>query len=150
MSGHIDWTTELKKIEREFSGLPPEPSAEQQRAKRAAEQRERERTSQKALAIGAWVRLVVVAALAAGLPFWPYPHACGVGLFGYMAVATVIIAGGLWVAAWTWRGRLARAHGLAMLVVLWGLIVLASVVLPRVGYARVDPATETAAGWRCG
>ena len=37
----IDWNVELRKIEREYDGLPPEPSANALRARRAAELRER-------------------------------------------------------------------------------------------------------------
>ncbi len=143
----IDWTVELRNIERQFSGLPPEPSAEAQRARRAADQREKERKQQRSLALGAWTRLSIVGALAVGLAFWPYPRACGMWLFGYMGAATVIVAGGLWAAAWAWRGRLLRAHSFAMLVVLWGLILHAAVVLPRAGYARVDPANPPQ--WMC-
>jgi len=37
--GEINWLTELRKIEREFDGLPPEPTPMELRARRAAEQR---------------------------------------------------------------------------------------------------------------
>jgi hypothetical protein len=37
MSDVVDWNAELRKIEHEFDGLPPEPSAAQLKAKRAAE-----------------------------------------------------------------------------------------------------------------
>lgn len=145
----VNWAVELRNIERQFSGLPPEPSPEAQRAKRAAEQRERERKNQQSVAFGAWIRLGFVAALAIGLQSWPYPRACGPWLFGYTAAGMLIVAGGLWVAAWTWRGRMARAHGLAMTIVLWGLIVLAAVVLPRTGYLRSDAPASPRPGWLC-
>jgi len=40
--GEINWLTELRKIEREFDGLPPEPTPMELRARRAAEQARRE------------------------------------------------------------------------------------------------------------
>src|SRR5688500_11116997 len=104
----IDWNVELKNIERQYSGLPPEPTPEQLRVKRAAEQREKDRKNQQAAAVGAWTRLFFVAALAAAVNFWPYARACGAGLFAYLSAAALIIAGGLWVGVWTWRGRMPR------------------------------------------
>ena len=45
---------------------------------------------------------------------------------------------------WTWRHRAARAHVLSLLLVLWGLVLGAIEVLPRVGYAKPDPRTRRA------
>ena len=36
----INWNTELRKVERELAGLPPEPSADQVRAWRLEDQQE--------------------------------------------------------------------------------------------------------------
>lgn len=144
----IDWNTELRKIEREFDGLPPEPSADQARIRRDAERRATERKQNVANGIGAAVRLSLVAALAASLPFWPYPKQCGEGLFGYVGAAGVIVLGALWVAAFTWRARLPRMHLLAMAALTWGVVLVGLEVLPRVGYAKVD-AGHPATTW-CG
>ena len=140
----IDWNTELKKIEREFSGLPPEPSPAQLRAQRAAEQRAQQRKSDRANAISAFARLSLVALLGAGINFWPYPRECGMGLYGYMAAEGLIVTGGVWVATCTWRWRMPRVHVISWLVVLAGLGLLELEVLPRVGYARESRA------WSCG
>ncbi|HEX7089995.1 MAG TPA: hypothetical protein VF192_07650 [Longimicrobiales bacterium] len=143
----IDWKTELRKLEREFDGLPPEPTPEELRAEREAlleAQRQRERQITE---LGVWARIALVAALAAGLLFWPYGHACGVGLFAYMAAAAMITAGGLWAAVWTWRARMGVPHGIALVLVAWGLVLLAGQLLPRTGYARTDPANPP--GWWC-
>ena len=56
-----------------------------------------------------------------------------------MGAEGMIVLGGLWVAACTWRWRLAKTHAAALLVVLCGIALLAAEVLPRVGYARTDP-----------
>lgn len=143
----IDWTTELRKIEREYSGLPAEPSAEQVRAKRAAEKRAIERKNERTNLIYAVVKLNVVTALAAALTFWPYERSCGLGLSAYMTAQSVIIAGGVWTGIATWRGRFPRLHLLALLLTLWGITVVGAQVLPRIGYARPNPGPP--ARWSC-
>ena len=70
---------------------------------------------------------------------WPYANECGWGLFGYVGTEAVIVAGGLWVAFTTWRARLPKMHALSLLIVLVGLGLIAAEVLPRTGYASVDP-----------
>ena len=103
------------------------------------QKRAQERVKQRAAMIGGGARLVLVAALGVALAFWPYENDCGSGLFGYLAVEIVIIIGGLWVAVSTWRARLPRMHILSLLIALAGLVLVAVEILPRVGYAAVDP-----------
>ncbi len=134
-----DWSTQLKKIEREFEGLPPEPSPAFKKLQSEEQKRAQERAKQRAAMIGGGARLVLVGALGVALAFWPYENQCGSGLFGYLAVELVIILGGLWVAVSTWRARLPRMHILSLLIALTGLVLVAIEVLPRVGYAAVDP-----------
>jgi hypothetical protein len=55
----------------------------------------------------------------------------------------LIIVGGLWTVAWTWQHRMVRGHAVAMVMVLWGIALVAAQVLPRVGYAA------DAAKWWC-
>ena len=134
-----DWSTQLKKIEREFEGLPPEPSPAYKKLQSEEQKRAQERVKQRAAMIGGGARLVLVGALGVALAFWPYENGCGAGLFGYLAVEIVIIIGGLWVAVSTWRARLPRMHILSLLIAFAGLVLLAVEILPRVGYAAVDP-----------
>jgi hypothetical protein len=134
-----DWSVQLKKIERQFDGLPPEPSPAFKKMQSEEERRAKERAQQRTAMFGAGARLILVFALFAALWFWPYANACGVGLFSYVAVQAVIVAGGVWVAATTWRYRLAKMHILSLLIILVGLGLIASEVLPRTGYAAVDP-----------
>jgi hypothetical protein len=89
----------------------------------------------KGAAFSTWLRVLLVLALAAAVPFWPYPHGCGVNLFIYLAVAGLLVIAGIWGAISSWRRYLARAHTISILVILWGLALVASEVLPRVGYA---------------
>jgi Na+/H+ antiporter NhaB len=144
----IDWNTELRKIEREYDGLPPEPSADQMRIRRDAERRAMERKQDIAMTIGASVRLALVVALAVSLAVWPYPRRCGEGLFAYVGASSVIVIGALWASSWTWRGRLLRMHLLTMAVLVWGVVLVGLEVLPRVGYAKVD--AEHPPTWWCG
>ena len=65
----IDWATELKKIEREYDGLPPEPTLAELTRRRAAERREQERLRDSSLKVGAWGRAMLVLALAAAINF---------------------------------------------------------------------------------
>ena len=134
-----DWSTKLKKIEREFQGLPPEPSPAFKKLQSEEERRAQERAKQRVAAIGAGARLILVFALFGALTVWPYENDCGSGLFGYLFAEAAIVAGGLWVAFTTWRARLPRLHAVSLLVVLVGLGLIASEVLPRNGYAKVDP-----------
>ena len=134
-----DWSTKLKKIDREFQGLPPEPSPAFKKLQSEEERRAQERAKQRVAAMGAGARLILVFALFGALAVWPYENSCGSGLFGYLGAEAAIIAGGLWVAFTTWRARLPKMHAFSLLIVLVGLILIAAEVLPRTGYATVDP-----------
>jgi len=134
-----NWASQLKKIEREFDGLPPEPSPAVQKMQSEAERRAKEKLQQRAAMIGARARLILVFALGAAIGMWPYSRECGWGWFGYVGVEAVMVAGGLWVAFTTWLGRLAKMHALSLLITLTGLVLIAAEVLPRIGYAAIDP-----------
>ena len=134
-----DWSVQLKKIEREFEGLPPEPSRAYTKMQTEAERRAQERANQRSALMGASARLFLVLALGVALSMWPYERSCGSGLMGFLGVELVIVVGGLWVAVSTWKSRLAKTHILSLLVVLAGLVLLAAEVLPRTGYAAVHP-----------
>ncbi|MGH7468979.1 MAG: hypothetical protein ACRENP_13575 [Longimicrobiales bacterium] len=142
----INWNTELRRIEREFDGLPPEPTPEEVSIRRAAEQRAQEQAERarelredRYLLLSIWARLALVGVLGVAVAFWPYGRACGFGLFVYMFVGVVIVLGGLWASIFGWHYRLPWVHGLALALVLWGLILITAQFLPRIGYARVDP-----------
>jgi hypothetical protein len=143
----IDWNAELRKIEREFDGLPPEPSPAELRARRTAEQRAEQRRKERAMRLGVKARLILVAVLAGAIVWWPYSRECGPGLFAFMGAEAMIAVGALWVAACTWRSRMAKAHGVALVLVLWGLMLIGHQVMPRIGYAKTDPAKP--ARWSC-
>lgn len=85
---------------------------------------------------GVLVRVGLAVALAVGVPFWPYASRCGLWLAGYLATLGVMIVAGGWAAVSTWRGRMGRAHLVALLVVAWAAALSAKEVLPRIGYAK--------------
>lgn len=134
-----DWSSQLKKIEREFDGLPPEPSPAFKKMQSEDQRRAQERAQQRRAMISGGARLVLVFALGVALAFWPYERDCGSGLFGFLGVEMMIVVGGIWVAFTTWRHRLPRMHILSLLIALAGLVLLGIEVLPRTGYAAVDP-----------
>jgi hypothetical protein len=143
-----DWDAELKKIDKQLesmsdSALIPAPAKGAPAAVRAEVAAERATTR----TWGAFLRLALATALGVGILFWPYPTRCGVGLAGYLAAVMAIVAGGVWSSVWTWRHRTARAHVLSLLLILWGMVLGATELLPRVGYAKPDVARPT--GWTC-
>ncbi|GAC1495270.1 MAG: hypothetical protein NVS1B5_20530 [Gemmatimonadaceae bacterium] len=134
-----DWSVKLKKIEREFDGLPPEPSPAFKKLQSEEERRAQERVQQRVAMMGAGARLVLVFALFIALALWPYERECGTGLFKYLGVEVVIVVGGFWVAFTTWRYRLPKMHMLSLVIIATSLVLIAADVLPRTGYAAVDP-----------
>ena len=144
----VDWNAELRKIEREFDGLPPEPTPAELRARRAAEQRAEERRKERAVRLGVRVRLVLVVVLAGAIGFWPYRRDCGIGLLAFVGAEGMVVAGGVWLMVCTWKARMAKTHALALLLLLSGLMLIGHQVLPRTGYAKADPADRMP--WWCG
>jgi len=139
----INWNAELARLEREFDGRPPRPTPTEIRMHRAV----REQADKRAADLAVWARLVLVALLAAALGFWPYARECGAGLYTFIGAGAMVFAGGLWVATCTWHSRLAFTHVLALVLMLAGMAIVAHQVLPRVGYARVDPSNPPQ--WSC-
>ena len=144
---HIDWKVELRKIEREFDGKPPMPSPAVIKARRDREQREKEAVEMRVTQLSALARLSLVVTLTAALQWWPYATSCGIGVAGLLGAYGMVAVGGLWVATYSWRHRLAASHALALTFVLAGLVLLASQVLPRAGYATITGIDAN--GWSC-
>lgn len=144
---HIDWNVELRKIERQFDGLPPAPSIAVQKARKEREQREKQAVEARVTQLSALARLLLVVTLTAALPWWPYATGCGPGVAALVAAYGMVAVGGLWVATYAWRHRLAASHALALAFVLAGLVLVASQVLPRAGYVTIRGVE--ASGWSC-
>jgi hypothetical protein len=141
-----NWDKELAKIDKQLESMADEtllPTAAATTPEAKAQVRaEQSRTR----TLGVLLRLVLAVGLGIGIVFWPYDHRCGLALVGYLASVGVVIGSGVWSAIWSWRHRSARAHVLSLLIVVWGSLLAAQEILPRVGYAKDDP---TRVGWGC-
>jgi len=146
-----DWDKELAKIDKQLESVSdaqlfpeakpgpgaPATTAAPVAATTVAASREAARSWPAIL------RLTLAVILGVAILFWPYDNRCGAGLAGYLAAVTGVFASGVWSAVWTWRHRAARAHTLSVLLIGWGLLLAATEVLPRIGYAR------QALNWSC-
>ena len=146
MTSH-DWDKELKKIDRQLESLSDEELIASSSAKTPAERAKVQAVRRETSTLGVFARLVLAVALAVGVLFWPYAARCGAGLFAYLAVTGAVVGAGVWTSVWTWRHRSARAHLLSLLLVVWGVVLAAVEVLPRVGYAKSD--AQHPAIWMC-
>jgi hypothetical protein len=63
----INWSVELRKIEREYDGLPPSRSRTQIRLQKVQEIIARGRLEERLTAIGVWLQLVLVGSLGLSL-----------------------------------------------------------------------------------
>jgi hypothetical protein len=143
----IDWSAQLKKIERQFDGIPTPPTESQLRIQRENDRREQLRRLKRDEIFGAVSRIVLVMSLGLAMNAWPYGRACGAGLYGYLAASAAIVAGGIWASVGTWHNRSPKLHAAALIAVAWGVVLISAQVLPRVGYAKVDAGNRLA--WRC-
>jgi hypothetical protein len=147
MTGPRDWDRELAKIDKAIERMPDAPKAPAGGAApapaRAALPAPAAAPVSRRASLTTWLRVFLVLALAAAMPFWPYDRGCGLGLVLYLAAAAFVVLAGLWGALSSWARRLGLAHLLSLLTVLWGLGLVAAEVLPRTGYAA------RAATWAC-
>jgi hypothetical protein len=93
--------------------------------------------------LGAWGRVFLGLALGVMMAVWPYSRSCGLPLLGYLGAILIVMLSGLWAAAASWKYRVALAHVVALVVLLYGMTLTVAELLPRTGYA-VDHAS-----WEC-
>jgi len=145
-----DWDKEMAEIDKiiakqpavgaQGSGGRASPSAPVQRA--ATESGPVVRSGRAVLTT--WLRVSLGVTVAAGVSLaWPYAHACGVPLYGYVAAAAGVFLAGLWGAVASWARRMAAAHLIALLVTLTGALIVGKVFLDRSTYPS-RPST-----WSC-
>jgi hypothetical protein len=142
----INWNVELRKIEREFNGLPPERSRTQIRLQRIQAIVAKNRLAERLSLMGIWARLGLVAALTLSVFWWPYGRQCGLPLVAFLSANAMVIVGAIALGVRTWRDRMAWVFAGAALcaVIAWTTIALHA--LPRLGYS---PLGGQAAGWSC-
>lgn len=149
-----DWDKELSKIDHQLESLsddallPTEKGKQGRPTKGTPAAPVASPPARKTSTLGVLARLVLAIGLGVAIMFWPYSTKCGLGLFGYLAASLAIVVAGGWSAIWTWRHRSATGHVLSLLLILWGALLAAQQVLPRVGYAKPDPVHP--AIWMCG
>lgn len=141
-----NWDAELKKIDRRLESVSDEamyPTRGRSRDEAGvAAQQQRTTTTW-----GVFLRLALTVALGAGMVFWPYSARCGLDLAAYLGAVTILILSGIWSSVWTFRHRAGRAHVLALLLVVWGVVLASMEVLPRSGYAK--PSAAHPGAWSC-
>ncbi len=93
--------------------------------------------------LGVWLKSILGALGFAALLIWPYGTACGTPLYGFLAGATAVAASGIWTMGSAWTHRRGLAHIVGVLILLGGLALIGSEILPRTGYAAV------AKTWTC-
>jgi hypothetical protein len=142
-----NWDAELKKIDRQLESVSDEALFPTKAAKGAPAKAQAAELQKTTTTWGVFLRLSLTVALGAGMAFWPYSARCGIGLAGYLGAVGALVVSGVWSSVWTFRHRAARAHTLALLLVLWGLVLGAIEVLPRTGYAKATAAHP--AEWSC-
>jgi hypothetical protein len=98
------------------------------------------RTSSRA---GTWARVGLGLLIGIGMTQWPYTHGCGLKLFIYLGGVFTVIVAGVWSGLSSWKRQMGVAHILSQGLVIWGLVLAAREVLPRIGYAL------EAATWFC-
>jgi hypothetical protein len=142
-----NWEDELKKIDKQLESISDEALLPAKNAPTPAARAEAVAKQAGTSTLGVMLRLLLTVALGVGILFWPYGTRCGLPLFGYLATAGLISVSGIWSSVWTWRHRSGRGHLAALVLTLWGALLAANEVLPRIGYAR--PSEAHPAVWLC-
>jgi hypothetical protein len=101
------------------------------------------RSLNRRTALTTWVRAGLGILVAAAVLQWPYAHRCGLGLMLYLGSASMVAVAGGWTMIVSWHRRQGWAHFVGLGVLLGGLALVATVLLPRLGYAA------TVLPWMC-
>ena len=143
-----DWDKEMAEIDKVLAKTPPAQLTERSGggaspAARGARGGDVTAPAGRRAVLSTWFRVGLGVALAAGMTQWPYFHACGTPLFLYLGAVGMVGLSGIWGLITSWRRRIGLAHTISFVVLLAGLGLAASAILPRVGYAK------GAATWIC-
>lgn len=132
-----DWDRELAEVDRLLNQLPTH-QAEQAAAaaKRAAAPPSASASGKPSSRAGTWARVGLGLLIGIGMTQWPYTHGCGLKLFIYLGGVFTVIVAGVWSSLSSWKRQMGVAHILSQGLVIWGLVLAAREVLPRIGYAN--------------
>jgi hypothetical protein len=142
-----NWDEEMKKIDRQIEGVTGPALSAPVNVRGNTERSAASVPQVTTTHFGVFARVTLAVVLGVAIIFWPYSARCGLGLYAYLASVLVVVVGGGWASVWTWRHRAAKGHTLSLLIVLWGLVLGAIDVLPRIGYAK--PMATHPATWTC-
>ena len=139
-----DWDRELAEVDRLLNKLPTH-QAEQAAAagKRTPGAPSMSGQASSRAWVGTWARVALGLLIGIGMTQWPYTHGCGLKLFIYLGGVFTVIVAGVWSGLSSWKRQMGVAHILSQGLVIWGLVLAAREVLPRIGYA-IEAAT-----WFC-
>ncbi len=142
-----DWDKELADVDRLLNQLPThqveQAAAPAKRAPAAPAAPAPPQAASGRQWLGTWARVALGLLIGIGMTQWPYTHGCGFKLFVYLGGVTTVIVAGVWSSLSSWKRRMGAAHVLSQGLVIWGLVLAAREILPRIGYAK-DAAT-----WFC-
>ena len=152
--GPRDWDKELADIDKLIAAGPAPAAAPVQKQNPNQKNQQPEPVGRASSAGGrlanlrysatfTWIRLILALVLGIGMTQWPYPHGCGMPLYGYMAAVGGVIVASFWSMVSSWKSRSALAHALSIVLLFWGFGLAAREVLPRIGYAKQG------ATWEC-
>ncbi len=132
-----DWDRELAEVDRLLNQLPTH-QAEQAAAaaKRVAAPPSTPSAGKPTSRAGTWARVGLGLLIGIGMSQWPYTHGCGLKLFIYLGGVFTVIVAGVWSSLSSWKRQMGVAHILSQGLVIWGLVLAAREVLPRIGYAK--------------
>lgn len=140
-----DWNKELAEIDKVMAKAPAVPPPAPVRAPAASTPSSAPAAApaRAGSVLAMWAKVLLGVVLAAAMTQWPYQANCGTPLFLFTGAAAMVPVAGVWAGLATWRRRMGFAHLLSLLVILWGVVLLAQIVLPRIGSAK------TVATWWC-
>jgi len=137
-----DWDKEMAEIDKMIASGPPAPASQPAPVAQAARAPSAPAAPPRGAARGryavlfTWVRLVLGLSLGAAMTQWPYTHGCGLPLFVYLGAVLAVVIAGVWSGVSSWKTRSGLAHFLSIGLIIWGGVLAAREVLPRIGYAK--------------
>ena len=134
-----NWEKELAKIDKQLESISDEALFPTKQAETPIAKAHIVEKQKGTSTLGVVARLLLAVILGVAMVFWPYSARCGAGLFAYLAAVAMLLVAGVWSAVWSWRHRTAKAHLLSLLIILWGGVLGAIEILPRLGYAKPTP-----------
>jgi hypothetical protein len=131
-----DWDRELAEVDRLLNQLPTHQAEQAAAAKRAQAPPSTPVSAKPSSRAGTWARVGLGLLIGIGMTQWPYTHGCGLKLFIYLGGVFTVIVAGVWSSLSSWKRQMGMAHILSQGLVIWGLVLAAREVLPRIGYAN--------------